>query len=788
MRTNELLEKTKKIWLVLKSDYRHVICIALSFGFLALALFYFRYAGARIWESCIDISNSTLFYVKELFELDIQATVTINNFSAQPFKMPFNLPNTWEEFVALWHQYWEVWATKENVEAYLIWLGDFIKYMSKFIILILPLVILLLVLLNREPQPTEDCSVPTKPLRWFKKFEHAVYLRVKWWILGFVEFLREHSYYVTLWAWIWAYSFNIITIVLEFIAYYLYFVVSFDFVNLYVQVLKLLMDFSIPLDFIPLLGWIIIIYLILNALSRKRGYEKLEHNERKNRGFINELGIVTYIYAEMGEGKTTMLTDMALSNEVQLRDDALEVILECDVCFPKFPWFAFEKALKQAYENHEIYDKWSCVRWVRAQREHFEENPCSENIFGYDIEHYPLEHDNKLFVEDIWDTLTDYACAYTIYTVQSSLIISNYSIRVDSMLQDLGHFPLWDCDFFRRDSRLLDAFSRHSHILDFDMLRLGKKMLKENPNRNAFGWGVWVISEADKEFKNTPELKEVEGKADECNQKNDLTHVLMKMSRHACMIRHRNFVRILADMQRIENVTANMRQIGKVALIASHDDYTTTLPLYAPYQQLAPLLLTIKGKLDEKYLTGRFYGSDSKLGLYLLEQLRAVLGQWHERIKNTFGTEVMHIELQSGRMDGSIDEKKYFKSYKKDFSKRNGSDCMSSVFSSRAEMNFVGLEDMREYADFIASNDELLYQNSHTQVEMIKLQSDGEEMEKTIDIKAVDKLLSSTLEGFAAAQNGKIEVSEETKKAMQTLIVSLCGTVSDFVEEKENAE
>ena len=44
-----------------------------------------------------------------------------------------------------------------------------------------------MVLLNREPQPTEDCSIPTKPFKCFKRFEHAVYLRGKWWILGFVE-------------------------------------------------------------------------------------------------------------------------------------------------------------------------------------------------------------------------------------------------------------------------------------------------------------------------------------------------------------------------------------------------------------------------------------------------------------------------------------------------------------------------------------------------------------------------------------------------------------------------
>ena len=54
------------------------------------------------------------------------------------------------------------------------------------------------------------------------------------------------------------------------------------------------------------------------------------------------------------------------------------------------------------------------------------------------------------------------------------------------------------------------------------MLRLGHKMLENNPNRNAFGFGVYLVSEIDKERKNAPELMEVKRNTDECNQKNGL--------------------------------------------------------------------------------------------------------------------------------------------------------------------------------------------------------------------------------------------------------------------------
>ena len=66
---------------------------------------------------------------------------------------------------------------------------------------------------------------------------------------------------------------------------------------------------------------------------------------------------------------------------------------------------------------------------------------------------------------------------------------------------------------------------------------------------------------------------------------------------------------------------------------------------------------------------------------------------------------------------------------------------------------------------------------------------DKKEKKVEPDIKAVEKLLSSVVEGFAVVQNGKIQVSEEASKSMSSLITSLCGTVSNFVQEKkENAD
>ena len=119
----------------------------------------------------------------------------------------------------------------------------------------------------------------------------------------------------------------------------------------------------------------------------------------------------------------------------------------------------------------------------------------------------------------------------------------------------------------------METFSRHSHIIDFDMLRLGRVVLEDNPKRYAFGFGVYVISEIDKERKNDKELREsgIKGDAPVANQKNDLFNTLLKMSRHACIVANRVFVKVHADLQRPESLGADARELGELHYI---EDYT----------------------------------------------------------------------------------------------------------------------------------------------------------------------------------------------------------------------
>ena len=138
--------KLKQVFTSIKEiDYRHYICIAITIIFLCLSIFYFKYAMPRLIETFIDLGNSAKFYISELFELELNGKVTINEFTKLPFEMPWNLPSTWEEFKVLWSKYWDVFFTKENLMNYVSFLMDVLFYLSKFLMILTPLIVLIVV-------------------------------------------------------------------------------------------------------------------------------------------------------------------------------------------------------------------------------------------------------------------------------------------------------------------------------------------------------------------------------------------------------------------------------------------------------------------------------------------------------------------------------------------------------------------------------------------------------------------------------------------------------------------
>ena len=97
-------------------------------------------------------------------------------------------------------------------------------------------------------------------------------------------------------------------------------------------------------------------WLIFNHWRKKIALNRLRHFEARNCGFINELPIVSMSCGSMSRKKTTLITDMVLSQEVMFRQKAFQILQTNDMKLPHFPWIMFEDELRACMEHGTVYN------------------------------------------------------------------------------------------------------------------------------------------------------------------------------------------------------------------------------------------------------------------------------------------------------------------------------------------------------------------------------------------------------------------------------------------------
>ena len=331
-------------------------------------------------------------------------------------------------------------------------------------------------------------------------------------------------------------------------------------------------------------------------------------------------------------------------------------------------------------------------------------------VFDYDYQKYGLEYDDKLQVIDVWKAIENYSQLYFLYIIQSSLIISNYSVRTDNQLNDLGNFPLWDTDFFERDSKTIDMISRHSHIVDFDALRLGKKVLENNAKENSFDFGIIDLTEIGKERKNNLELKETKKNEDITNQKNDGFNDWLKMVRHSATIDNFPFVKVFTDEQRPESWGADARDLCEIVHIKETSDVRLAMPFFSFTELICDF---VKNKFTNFYYKYRFNRGDNTLFMYLYKKFASMFYHFYKRTYNVFGYFVLDLQVESGTQDGILNDRQYYLMSKKIYSKRFSTDCFSDYFTEKTLKSKLGLNDLAEYETEKATFEELKQQNSY---------------------------------------------------------------------------
>ena len=693
------------------SGKRKVVYIALTVVltavFLLIGVLVFEKSYLRIWESCKDLGNSAKYYFCEIFGIEHSTNVTVgNNSNVIEGGEQSIMPDTPQEFGTKAGVYLKLLINGKNITAWTGLIGKKTGVLARFLVLAIPFFLLLGFAIKklygrRNTKHNHD----TVPLRIFKGFSAVTYQPLKRFVIGYIEFLKTYEKIVTAWLILWAFHLNLATIVIEFIAYYLYFAVSYKLSTVYVQICKLVVDLQIVLKHFPWwslggVGWI-----LFCRWREKLGTGLLRHNEARNCGFIKELPIVTMICGSMGKKKTTAGTDMGLSQTVMLRQEAFSRLQKTDMKFPFFPWICFEDDIKANMESGRVYNLASIHTWIAEKQKTYETG--SELLYGYDGKKYGLYFDDCLKRQYIFEVLETYAKLYFIYVIESSLLVANYSIREDDILLNAGNFPLRSYDFFPKKPA---PHSRYAHILDFDVLRLGKKVIANNPKAGSFEFGVVVITEVGKERKNNLELTDVKGKSKETNQKNDLFNVWLKMCRHAATVDNFPFIKVITDEQRAESWGADARELCDILTIVGSGKPKLALPFYTIEDMIACMAFS---RFMRLYYDFRYRRGDNTLLVYLLKSVVGWIYKRNERLYNRFGYSVLSIEKERGTQDGKIEKKRYYLADYKIYRDRFSTDCFSDYFNDLALKTKVGLRDYLKYRTSKASVEELKAQNSY---------------------------------------------------------------------------
>ena len=260
-----------------------------------------------------------------------------------------------------------------------------------------------------------------------------------------------------------------------------------------------------------------------------------------------------------------------------------------------------------------------------------------------------------------------------------------------------------------------------------NVLRLGVKMLEDNPKARGMILGSFGITELDKEWKNMEQLKEVKASAPECNQKNDLHNTTLMTMRQQGIIDYKIYVRLFGDMQRAESWGAAGRELGEILKITDKEEYSPALPILSPYWICKPIFSLYKGlwrRFHDKYVVNR---CDGTLFAHLFNNLTSVMNNHYDKVEGLYGRRRCKIDIMAGSMEGEVRKGVWIDLKKKQESDRYLSGCLQSLYEPTVP-NEMHIDDYESYDDLLLRVEQALKQNSFLQNDVCKA--------KGIDVKS----------------------------------------------------
>ena len=668
-----------------KVNHRHYICIIICLLMAAWSVFLCKNSWTRIVESLIDF----IFSITDLlfYEQPWCPDVTVTNLSS--VGIITLLPKSWVDIGTHFDLFLKLLITPENLLNYLLYILPIVQFVSQFsCILILFCGVLFVLKKFTKPLVTSNTGEQGKMLLSYKSFRLRVLIPVKDYVFSLIKFFYSVKTYRIFFCFCFLFSTNLITVLIEFFAYYFYFCGTFDLINIPVQIFKLSVDVVIAWKTLPALIWFVIGWFVFDYFSKKYAYKRLLILESFNKAVVKILGLITLIVAPMRGGKTKLQSSMNVTKAQVIREQMLDNMLQVHSHFPHFPFELFIKHLNELNSEGKLKSLRLCELHTSYLQKVFSEDPRRENLFGYDFMNYPLTFDDGLTKIGIFSDLCMFIKSYSVY-VQPTLFIGNYSVRDLHVQTTKGNFPLWDFDLFKKPS--FDGSGVFAHKLNFDTIRPGKKVGEDKTIYGLLEYGLLCIQEADKEFGNKTETDEMKRNSGRANMKNDFHNKFFKTMGHAGMINYKPTLSATMDSQRKSALGADTTELGLVCRILEESAIKLTLPLFL-YRDM---LYRLFKKWHKKFKSKDWYNrADCTFIGYFIDSLLCRYIQYCERIYNTFGYTELALSISDPSGEGEKQDVIWYALNKKDKGGLYATDGLREMFRTHNKRSGKGLSDL----------------------------------------------------------------------------------------------
>lgn len=591
--------------------------------------------------------------------------------------------------------------------------SDFSVFLS-FALIALPL----LLILKRQvykPKPFVQ-NAESKGLKIFRRLDGRIRPVLRKAKDEILEATHTRLFRVSLFISVILY-FNLINVLISLLAYYLYFISMFDFNVLWEIVIVVLADLTPVLLSLPLWVYLLAAYFLFCRYQKRFAEDILRHHDAINCGVIKGTGVMIQINGAPGAGKTLMQTDMAITCDMLFRQQAKEIMDEVRGLFPDFRFDLFRKKLDLKIRQHRIKNLYDCETFVKGE---FKGILCSFDAFAkknlyFDSKKHEPYFFNGLYHETLLNDLSDYAKAYFVYQSAHPLILSNYSIRGEYRPVRNEHFLSFDYDWFRNEASDLvpPGFSK---IVDYDMLRLSKSKVEENPKRNVPIAYVFALTELGKERGNTLENAEIKKTASETNPKNDGFNDYLRVARHPATIRNRLFIKIFFDEQRASSCGVALSGITEDILTIDKSRTKTKSAMYFSYLRI--LGINFFRNLSSNFFT-RYerVRNDQTLLTEMMNFISRTSCRAAMRFTNSWTYKEIYFYVQNGTLPENESKnthvEKYYLAYKKIYDHRYASDSLKGFFDAKSTRSSLGIADLPAYSSLYADLDEIEAQHSY---------------------------------------------------------------------------